>query len=351
MASCSPHIPARCERRKRVAGKPLIALEEVQLARAGARGQSAGYAPMWGLILVRRSLGEIMDPSSEPIYAGIANFPAELGTIDLGSGVTLQPTYAHLMAPFLMAFNPAPVNAAHPGPWAAVKGGLNIDINAELYIPTSFSASGFDRLNTVWWITSLFRLSLSPRIHVPVITNRPFKEVPNDCQNADLLPIEAFTHGHHGTLYQPVNARESSEWVVRTWQRAQPLMKNARFHDTYQALDTIWSTPSPSLALLTLWGALENLFSPAKQELRFRVSSNIACYLEPYGSRRLELQRKLLRLYDARSSAAHGTSKEFGNALVETQDIARRAMHKMLETLHVPTKDELDALLLGSEST
>lgn len=292
-----------------------------------------------------------MDPSSEPIYAGIANFPVESGTIDLGSGVTLQPTYAHLMAPFLMAFNPAPANAAHPPPWAAVKGGLTLDINAELYVPTSFSPPGFfDRLNTVWWITSLFRLALSPRIHVPVITNRPFKDVPSDWKNADVLPIEAFTHRHHGTLYQPVNAKESVEWVVRNWQRAQPLMKNARFNDTYQALDTIWSTPSPSLALLTLWGALENLFSPAKQELRFRVSANIACYLEPYGSRRLDLQRKLLKLYDARSSAAHGTAKELGGALAETQDIVRRVMHKMLETLHVPTKEELDALLLGAES-
>ncbi|WP_254574319.1 HEPN domain-containing protein [Stenotrophomonas acidaminiphila] len=290
-----------------------------------------------------------MDPSSESIYAGIAYFPELLEPIDLGAGLSIRPTYAHLMAPFLMAFSPAPANSPHPAPWAAVKGGLNLDINAELYVPENFSpADFFDRLNTVWWITSLLRLALSPRIHVPVISGCPFKEVPNDWKAADLLPIEAFTHRYHGSLYEPANTQESIAWVVRIWQPAQTLMRNTRFNDTYQALDTIWSTPSPSLALLTLWGALENLFSPAKQELRFRVSTNIACYLEPPGSARLELQRKLLKLYDARSSAAHGVSKALEGALKETQEVSRRVIYKMIESKHVPTKDELDAVLFGA---
>jgi hypothetical protein len=122
-------------------------------------------------------------------------------------------------------------------------------------------------------------------------------------------------------------------------------MRDPRFNDTYRALDSIWETPSPSLALLTLWGALENLFSPAKQELRFRVSANIASYLEVPGTSRLDLHKKLLKLYDARSTAAHGTGKQLGSALAETQEVVRRVIYKMLETLHVPSKEELDGIL------
>lgn len=293
-----------------------------------------------------------MNPLEEQIYAGIAGMPQGIGSVDFGSGVVLSPTFAHLMAPFLMAFAPAPPNSHHPGPWVPVAGGVSIDIHAELHVPLSFSPPGFfDRLNTVWWITSLLRLALSPRIHASVITNQPFAEVPKEWKNAQLLPIEAFSHRYHGSLYEPVNTEESVEWVVRTWQRAQVLMHNPRFNDTYQALDTIWCVPSPSLALLTLWGALENLFSPSKQELRFRVSANIASFLEPPGQSRLELHKRLLKLYDARSSAAHGAAKEVAGALSNTQGIARRVVFKIFETLQIPTKDDLDGALFCALST
>lgn len=290
-----------------------------------------------------------MNPLDEPIYAGVAGLPPIADSIDFGSGVVLSPTFAHIMAPFLMAFSPAPPESHHPGPWAAVSGGLGIDIGAELHIPLSFSHSQtFDRLNTVWWITSLLRLALSPRIHVPVISNKPFAEIPKDCKNAQLLPIEAFSHRYHCSLYDSVNTDASINWVVRTWRRAQTLMQNHQFNDTYQALDGIWSVPSQSLALLTLWGALENLFSPSKQELRFRVSANIASFLEPAGQSRLDLHKRLLKLYDARSSAAHGAVTEVAGALTDTQDITRRALFKIFETLHIPSKEDLDGELFGT---
>ena len=293
-----------------------------------------------------------MNPQEEPIYAGVAGIPEQIGEIDFGSGVILRPTFAHLMAPFLLAFAPAPPNSHHPGPWAAVNGGLGLDIHAELHIPTTFAPPNFfDRLNTVWWITSLLRLALSPQIHVPVITNQPFQDVSKDSKNAQILPVEAFSRRYHGSLYEPQNIDESIAWVVRTWQKAQGLMRDTRFNDTYQALDTIWRVPSPSLALVTLWGALENLFSPSKQELRFRVSANIASYLEPPGDSRLELQKRLLKLYDARSGAAHGANKNVSDALVATQEVTRSVLYKIFESLHIPTKEDLERELFGATNT
>ncbi|MFM5404860.1 HEPN domain-containing protein [Aeromonas veronii] len=289
-----------------------------------------------------------MNIQEDPIYAGVSGVPKDVGEIDFGSGVILRPTFAHLMAPFLLAFAPAPPNSHHPGPWAAVNGGLGLDIHAELYIPDSFSPPNFfDRLNTVWWITSLLRLALSPQIHVPVISNEPFHEISKDSKNARILPVEAFTHRYHGSLYEPKNVDESISWVVRTWKEGQGLMRDSRFNDTYQALDSIWCVPSPSLALVTLWGALENLFSPSKQELRFRVSANIASYLEAPGNGRLDLQKRLLKLYDSRSGAAHGANKDVTEALAETKDITRRVLYKIFETRNIPTKEDLERELFG----
>ena len=38
------------------------------------------------------------------VYIGISGVGCEIGSFDLGHGVSLRTTYAHLMAPFMVAF-------------------------------------------------------------------------------------------------------------------------------------------------------------------------------------------------------------------------------------------------------
>lgn len=100
-----------------------------------------------------------MDPQTDPLFAGIAGVDLDVEAFELGHGVTLRRTYAHFMAPFLIAFSPAKKGSHHPAPWGAVKGGISFDIHIELHVPISFSVPKFfDRLNTIWWITALIRL-------------------------------------------------------------------------------------------------------------------------------------------------------------------------------------------------
>jgi hypothetical protein len=106
--------------------------------------------------------------------------------------------------------------------------------------------------------------------------------------------------------------------------------------------------PTTSVSLLAMWGALELMFCPAKQELRFRVAANIAAFLEAPGSARLELHRRALKLYDARSEAAHGARARSDSAWVETTSLVRRILIKILESSHVPTRQDLDHALFAS---
>lgn len=100
-----------------------------------------------------------MDPKTDSLFGGIAGVKSDLELFDLGHGLTLKSTFAHFMAPFLMAFSPAKQGGPHPAPWSAVKGGLGFDIHVELHVPASFRIPNFyDRLNTVWLITALMRL-------------------------------------------------------------------------------------------------------------------------------------------------------------------------------------------------
>jgi hypothetical protein len=63
------------------------------------------------------------------------------------------------------------------------------------------------------------------------------------------------------------------------------------------------------LGLVAVWGALERLFSPSHVELSFRVSANIAAYLELPGRGRYACFKKIKGLYEIRSKAAHGAVK------------------------------------------
>ena len=115
----------------------------------------------------------------------------------------------------------------------------------------------------------------------------------------------------------------------------------------FQAFDATTMAASISVAMMTLWGAIEQIFSPAKQELRFRVSALLASYLEPPGRDRLALHKRIMKLYDKRSEVAHGAASGNAQAFRDTYALMASALLKIIEQRHVPTRDELEQLLFG----
>jgi hypothetical protein len=290
-----------------------------------------------------------MDPRTDTIYAGIAGIEIEPDHFDLGDGLSVSKTFGHFMAPFVMAFAPAEPGQAHPAPWSSVDGGLGIDFHVQLHVPTGFKIPGFyDRLNTVWWIAALIRLRGAFSVHVPVITDQPFTEIPANWSKAKIIAVEALPRRVFSPPKMTRLALSDLEWLRDAWKSGGILMnQHSKLNDAFQAFDASGSLPSRSVAMLAIWGALEHLFSPAKQELRFRVSANIASFLEPPGSVRLALHGKLMKLYDARSEVAHGTSARAKDAGAETYEIANRVLLRILRDGKVPTKESLDAALLA----
>jgi Apea-like HEPN len=298
-----------------------------------------------------KTVANQMDPGTDSIFAGVAGVETDSEHFDLGEGISIDQTFGHFMAPFLMAFAPAASGKPHPAPWSAVEGGLSIDFHVQLHVPAVFEIPGFySRLNTVWWITALIRLRGAFLAHVPVIADRPFAEIPRAAGQAMILSVEALPRR---AFAEPKVMRLSMVdllWLKNTWREGGILMgKSSELNDAFQAFDSSGTLPSTSVAMLAIWGALEHLFSPAKQELRFRVSANIASFLERPGPRRLALHRKLMKLYDARSQVAHGTATDRKDAGSETYEIANRVLVKILETREVPSRESLDAALFAPE--
>lgn len=140
------------------------------------------------------------------------------------------------------------------------------------------------------------------------------------------------------------------EWLRNNWEEASRLLANEDFANAIQVVDSsIWGR-NPSPALVSVWRALERLFSFYNQELSLRVSANIASYLEPSRRERYKCFKQVKALYDRRSKAAHG-SDNMGSTdsdpYVDTFAVARRVLLKMIQDRHVPKKKELEASLFG----
>lgn len=72
-----------------------------------------------------------MNPNDCDLYAGIAGVKVSIDSFDFGQGITLERTFAHIMAPYIAAFFPAEPGKPHPAPWKAVSGGVGLDVHAE----------------------------------------------------------------------------------------------------------------------------------------------------------------------------------------------------------------------------
>jgi hypothetical protein len=290
------------------------------------------------------------DPTD--LYGGFSGVEMIQDSFDLGEGVLLRRTYAHLMSPCLMAFAPPGPQGHHPAPWKAAKGGYGFDIKVEVRVPHKTPLSEyFDARETIWWIAALLRLAKAPFLLVPVISDRSFASIPKDENEPTLWPFETerriFSPGDEANRFLDTDVLE---WIRDKWIDAGYLVNsNSMLRTAIKAFDSATVHGRTSASLLALWGGLEQLFAPSPGELRFRVAALLASYLEPPGTARFELYKRILKLYNDRSVAAH-TAEEIETApLVHSYVLMRNALVRMIDENKVPSQPDLEALLFQCE--
>lgn len=142
---------------------------------------------------------------------------------------------------------------------------------------------------------------------VPVISDVPFDAAAASEREPLLRPFELEPRIlHPGDAEIARLSAENLSWIKEVWPRSAELLRICPpLNLALRAADACTVRSRPASALLTAWGALEELFAPSRAELRFRVSAHIAAYLEPVGPKRLETFKFVADLYNARSKAAH----------------------------------------------
>ncbi len=232
-----------------------------------------------------------------------------------------------------------------------VSGLQSYPITGELIITKNASDNvGQSQLALARWVLSLMRMWSAPSISAAVISKQSLSEMSaTSAKEVQLFPFETQSRGifFESKLGRSITV-DRLYWIRDSWISSAKLANTRKeFRLAVEALDQAHFVHDHALGILLVWAALEGLFSPSRTELRFRVSALIASFLEPPGSRRRELQAEVIKLYDARSFAAHDRSSMDRRALGESMSLLRRIIIKMISGCHIPSKDELEGLLFG----
>lgn len=284
-------------------------------------------------------------------FGGLTGVMMGEGPVDLGEGVILRSTYAHLFAPFMAAFSPPRPDSRlkiHGGPVKAAKGGMAFDILVELEVPLGIGKQwGMDEHDVIRLVASLLRLSAFPYMSVSAVSDISFNDIPKVDREPVIRPFET----EHRMFSAPKEKlpeldSENLAWLREVWKSTAELMKSdVRFQQAFRAFDSVSAQGRISSSLLSVWGAIEHLFSPNTGELRYRVSANMATFLTDRGPDQLKLFKELSALYADRSTAAH-TAKDIEHSpLVSSYVHLRNALVKIVDRGKVPTQGELEEML------
>jgi hypothetical protein len=275
------------------------------------------------------------DLKCDALYGGVSGLTLPMDEFELASGLSLASTYAHVMAPFLMAFAPPPrISAPHPGPWASLYGrGLNI--LAEVRLAAGAKPLRFDRLNTLWFVVALLRLRLAQPLQIPVLADRALGDVPSDVERSNLLPVELDLSR---PVTAPVRAAKEADlvWLAEHLDAADLLMTDPVFNRAFRTLDHAVAIENAGAGIVIAWAAIESLLRPGSQRITERISRALAAYLHPPRAGRDRAFASIVKSYEARGGAAHAgripEAKQFQTAF----QLARAAFLKTIEEDRLP---------------
>ena len=283
------------------------------------------------------------DPEKLELFGGLAGAVLDIDEYEICEGLALRRTYAHVMAPYVLAFRrPERTDRHHPGPWKSTRGGLWLDVEIEVALREGAHPTDFNRLNTLWWTLALLRLSTGTSLRMPVVSDTSFSSIAESSVEPTLWPVETLPRQLIATSNPPEAIGEPIlSWVRQAFLPGSKLMKDEAFGRAFQTFDSAVLAHSSGSAIIMIWAALETLMRPGRINISKRLASSLAALLEPAGTERQRLYQRIKSLYEARGSSAHASRSPEAQQLLESFCVARRAFVCCLENRDIPNLEFL----------
>ena len=276
--------------------------------------------------------------SHEALFGGMSGAALAVDCFEVCPGLSLRHTYAHVMAPYILAFNrPEHPDQHHPGPWKSAQGGASFDLQIEVVLDEGVEPTGFDRLNTLWWTVALLRLRTGAVLRMPIVSDTSFNAVASSRSEPMFWATETTRPQLRiGSAPPEVVSMVDLAWLRGAFVKGSALMGDESFGRSFAAYDGAPWAHSAGSAIITVWAALETLMGPGQPDIAKKLASSIAALLEPPGPDRHRLFQQVRELYEARGRSAHASRSPDLPHLLSTFDVARRVFVSCIDNREVP---------------
>lgn len=300
---------------------------------------------MWERIA--RAEKELAKTSEDSLYFALLGFEAEfedhevLGELAWISRVEEPP-------------DPMYIQFAADSPYAAgAVSRYSRGIKYELVLGRSETLSEEKLLTLAWQIISAIRLSSLAELLIPAVSDYPWATIPAIRDHrARIRLIEDVPQAHSLVPGTKVTV-EHLAWVRKYFVSFMDLIERPRFRLASEALTTHHLQHGLRMMAANVWTGIEALVD-VQTELRFRLSAFIAALLEPPGTARRELFKRIQKLYDFRSKAVHGASVE-DDAIrahtIEARTLLARLMRTCVERASLVSTDDFERALFEVGAT
>lgn len=273
-------------------------------------------------------------PAQVQLYAAFTGLSVN-DRIEISSGLWLDQTFAHVMAPFILAFSPAEGGKPHPGPWKSASGGIAVDVYTQATLEEGSNVGAFDRLNSIWFFAALLRLRVSDTIRVPFISDTSLSAATRGPEPV-FWPVEIYGVSKVRQFHASIDPMADILWVSRNIMQGAALMTDEGFSLSIQSNDRAYQADSLATAMVLFWSSLEALFRPGSQEITKTLSSMIATYLSDNPSVRDRTFQEVKALYKVRGDMIHAARIPNRTSVERTAEIARRALMRSIEEKQLP---------------
>lgn len=204
-------------------------------------------------------------------------------------------------------------------------------------------------MNLGWWIISALRTRSQVDILVPAVADVSWDVIPAVEADACRIQLLEDVPAARRLDVRTAVSVDALDWVnaqLKSWIN---LLERPAFRLAVDAMTTHHHHANLRMSAAALWSGFEALFG-INSELRFRLASLAAAYLEDRGPERVSLYRRIKKLYDYRSKAVHGgatTDEMLVDHIIEVRCLLSRLLCRMTEQCCQPSIDEFEVLLLS----
>lgn len=237
--------------------------------------------------------------------------------VDVGNGLRLEPTYAHVFAHPMLAVKPPEPGKHHPAPWTIVNSsGLVETAKVQLIVECPTDREAIFQARAV---VSLLRLTAGTPIRSPILSKMSFDRIADGEKCDYVSEFEPPLRWDVPDYDLDDIASELPDYLSRLHKHRH----SDRFTKAFGLLDSMWWNPSLSAQMIAIWSAAETLLQPGRQSMTKELAKLVRSSLGTTPSDGDRYYNEVIRLCAARGSAAHAGREPEPLDVQDSHGIAR----------------------------